>query len=144
VRPVESGFDARWQLRDGREGMAIFATQNEAIRHTAKVASGGPRFHDLRHTYATWLVTQGVPVNVVRTVMGHEQTSTTLDLYTHAPTDYEQRVIAAFEDPAVFLLHLEAEDRVDEPEADDDDRPRTGNLQIQRALSESGRPPSGG
>ncbi len=33
------------------------------------------RFHDLRHSYATWLVSEGVPVNDVAKVMGHEQTS---------------------------------------------------------------------
>jgi integrase len=37
------------------------------------------RFHDLRHSYATWLVDDGVPVNMVQKVMGHERSSTTLD-----------------------------------------------------------------
>jgi integrase len=41
-----------------------------------------PKFHDLRHCYATWLVSDGVPVNVVQAVMGHEQASTTLNRYT--------------------------------------------------------------
>ena len=36
------------------------------------------RFHDLRHSYATWLVSDGVPVNIVSRLMGHEQISTTL------------------------------------------------------------------
>ncbi|WP_319463209.1 tyrosine-type recombinase/integrase [Micromonospora sp. RTP1Z1] len=36
-----------------------------------------------RTCYATWLVSGGVPVNVVQAVMGHEQASTTLDRYTH-------------------------------------------------------------
>jgi hypothetical protein len=31
------------------------------------------RFHDLRHSYATWLVPDGVPVNVVSRLPGHEQ-----------------------------------------------------------------------
>ena len=61
-----------------------------AIGYIANKALGALRFHDLRHSYATWLVSEGVPVNVVRKVMGHEQTSTTLDIYTHAPDDYEQ------------------------------------------------------
>jgi integrase len=37
------------------------------------------RFHDLRHSCATWLVSDGVPINDVAKVMGHEQTSTTLN-----------------------------------------------------------------
>ena len=42
----------------------------------------GLRFRDLRHSYATWLVSDGVPINVVSRLMGHEQISTTLDRYT--------------------------------------------------------------
>jgi len=55
-------------------------------------AAGGLRFHDLRHSYATWLVSDGLPVNVVQRVMGHVRASTTLNLYTHAPEDYDERV----------------------------------------------------
>ncbi|MET7752503.1 tyrosine-type recombinase/integrase [Micromonospora sp. NPDC005367] len=40
------------------------------------------RFHDLRHAYATWLVTDGVPIKLARRVMGHEQASTTLNRHT--------------------------------------------------------------
>ena len=36
--------------------------------------------------------------------MGHEQTSTTLNLYTHAPADFADRVLAAFDDSAASLL----------------------------------------
>jgi integrase len=42
------------------------------------------RFHDLRHSYATWL--DGVPVNMVQRVMGHERSSTTLTSTPAAPT----------------------------------------------------------
>jgi hypothetical protein len=63
-------------------------------------------------------VTSGVPVNVVRKVMGHEQTSTTLDIYTHAPDDYEQHVLKASEGPAVFLLYPEADGTEEEHEGD--------------------------
>ena len=53
------------------------------------------RFHDLRHSYATWLVDDGVPVNVVQRVMGHERSSTTLDLYTRR-SDGEGRILHRF------------------------------------------------
>jgi integrase len=54
------------------------------------------RFHDLRHSYATWLVDDGVPVNMVQRVMGHERSSTTLDLYTRR-TDDHSRILSALE-----------------------------------------------
>ena len=59
-----------------------------------------PKFHDLRHCYATWLVSEGVPLNVVQAVMGHEQASTTLNRYTHVPADTHARVRAALNAPA--------------------------------------------
>jgi integrase len=61
-------------------------TERKAIMHIAKSSASGPRSHDLRHSYATWLVDDGVPVNMVQRVMGHERSSTMLDLYTGAPT----------------------------------------------------------
>jgi site-specific recombinase XerD len=42
----------------------------------------------LRHSYATWLVSDGVPINVVGRLLGHEQMSTTLNRYTHDARDY--------------------------------------------------------
>ena len=56
------------------------------------------RFHDLRHSYATWLVSDGLPVNVVQRLMGHERAATTLNRYVHAPRDYDARVRHLFED----------------------------------------------
>jgi integrase len=70
----------------------------------ALAAAGLPaslRFHDLRDSYATWLVSDGVPVNVVQRLMGHERASTTLNRYVHAPREYDERVRDLFdgEDP---------------------------------------------
>jgi len=52
----------------------------------------------LRHSYATWLVDDGVPPNMVQRVMGHERSSTTLDLYTRR-TDNSDRILEALTDP---------------------------------------------
>ena len=52
---------------------------------------------DLRHSYATWLVDDGVPPNMVQRVMGHERSSTTLDLYTRRTED-SSRVLQALDD----------------------------------------------
>lgn len=41
------------------------------------------RFHDLRHTCATLLLAQGVPMRVVMDVLGHSQMSITSDTYSH-------------------------------------------------------------
>ena len=40
--------------------------------------------HSLRHTYATLLISLGIPINAVSGNLGHSTTATTLNIYTHA------------------------------------------------------------
>ena len=53
------------------------------ISEVVRRAHGSLRFSDVRHSYATWLISQGVPVNDVVGAMGHEKATTTLNIYTH-------------------------------------------------------------
>ena len=39
------------------------------------------RFHDLRHSYATYLLSNGVPVKYVQEQLGHSTARMTLDTY---------------------------------------------------------------
>jgi integrase len=41
------------------------------------------RFHDLRHTAASLMLNNGIPVIVVSKVLGHSKPSITLDIYGH-------------------------------------------------------------
>ncbi|MEV4812214.1 tyrosine-type recombinase/integrase [Micromonospora avicenniae] len=85
------------------EWSAEFTTEREAVAHVVKMAPGGLRFHDLRHSYATELVSRGVPVNDVQAVMGHEKPSTTLNLYTHRSDGRHQRIRDAFADDPLTI-----------------------------------------
>jgi integrase len=90
----------------------------------AAKAAGGLRFHDLRHSYATWLVSRGVPINDVAAALGHERPSTTLNLYTHPSKDRAARIRKAFiddEDTAADFSPTTQED----PDAEDGDPNRT-------------------
>jgi Phage integrase family len=104
VEALGGTWCASWPDRSGTTRRQMFGTKRDAFAHLAAQAVGGLRFHDLRHSYATWLVSEGVPVNVVQKVMGHEQASTTLNRYTHTPDDYSARVLAAFDGSAASLL----------------------------------------
>ena len=42
------------------------------------------RFHNLRHSAATFLLTMGVHPKVVQELLGHSGISMTLDIYSHA------------------------------------------------------------
>ncbi|MDN5930919.1 MAG: site-specific integrase [Pseudonocardia sp.] len=99
-RVTQTGGDrylATWVDPDGTTMSKPFDTEPAAVGCVAEHAAGGLRFHDLRHSYATWLVDDGVPINMVQKVMGHERSSTTLDLYTRR-TDNHDRILQAMDD----------------------------------------------
>ncbi|MEL7589677.1 MAG: site-specific integrase [Anaerolineaceae bacterium] len=47
------------------------------------------RFHDLRHTMASLLLNNKVPVIVVSNMLGHSKPSVTLDIYSHVFHDIQ-------------------------------------------------------
>jgi integrase len=98
VTAVVGGFEAQWTDDAGAKHVEQLRTEASAVRHVSRHQAGGMRFHDLRHSYATWLVDDGVPVNMVQRVMGHERSLTTLDLYTRR-TDNGDRILRALTDP---------------------------------------------
>lgn len=48
------------------------------------------RFHDLRHTFATHALKNGVNPKTLSGILGHTNTSFTLDTYTHITTDMQR------------------------------------------------------
>lgn len=57
--------------------------QFKAALKRAGIEPKGVRFHDLRHTCATLLISQGVHLSVVKERMRHSQISVTADTYGH-------------------------------------------------------------
>lgn len=45
------------------------------------------RFHDLRHSVATLMLTKGVPMKVASQILGHSTIGITMDLYSHVLDD---------------------------------------------------------
>jgi integrase len=55
------------------------------------------RFHDLRHTCATLMLSQGVNPKVAQERLGHAAISQTMDTYSHVLPDMQDQAAAALE-----------------------------------------------
>ena len=56
------------------------------------------RFHDLRHTCATLLLSQNVNPKVVSEMLGHASIAITLDTYSHVLPDMQDSAARAMEE----------------------------------------------
>lgn len=87
VLPLTAAAIAELQLRQGRPAALVFASRarpqkpfsfEEAWRATRKAAKlPGFRFHDLRHTCASYLAQNGASLLEIADVMGHRQLAMT-------------------------------------------------------------------
>jgi integrase len=84
-----SGAGGEWTAYDlvfcDSTGKPLDPSYQTAILKKAVGAAGVPaiRFHDMRHTVATMLLSRGVHVKVVSEMLGHATIVLTLDTYSH-------------------------------------------------------------
>jgi integrase len=55
------------------------------------------RFHDLRHTCATLLLSKGIHSKIVQEILGHSTVSITLDTYSHVLPNMQKEAVRAME-----------------------------------------------
>lgn len=63
-----------------------------------------PRIHDLRHSHASWLIAEGVPLTYIQRRLGHESIKTTSDTYGHLAPDAWAATAAATERAMTLAL----------------------------------------
>jgi integrase len=56
------------------------------------------RFHDLRHTCATLLLSRNINPKIVSEMLGHSSVSITLDIYSHVLPNMQESAVRALED----------------------------------------------
>jgi integrase len=91
-------------------GGLVFATERGTIINPSNLRNrsfkpllrraGVPpiRFHDLRHTCATLLLSKDVNPKIVSEMLGHASVSITLDIYSHLLPDMQEKAAKALED----------------------------------------------
>lgn len=79
----DEAYKVCWADAEGAAREAEFTTEREAVDHLAVHATGGARFHDLRHSFASIMAAAGVDIYKVSRWMGHSNINTTDSVYTH-------------------------------------------------------------
>lgn len=62
-------------------------------KEVRKLGLENTRFHDLRHTHATWLLKANVNPKIVQERLGHKKISTTLDRYSHVIPSMQKEAV---------------------------------------------------
>lgn len=55
------------------------------------------RFHDLRHTAATLMISNGIPVVTVSKILGHANPSVTMNIYAHVSIEMQSEAAKLME-----------------------------------------------
>lgn len=61
----------------------------------AGVLDKKPRVHDLRHSHASWLISEGIALPAISRRLGHASITTTVDRYGHLMPDLDDDINAA-------------------------------------------------
>ena len=89
---------------------------NRYFRPAVKNAGGRVpkklRIHDLRHTHAAWLLSDGVPVFVVQRRLGHSSSATTENVYGHLTPEGDDRTLALVDRRLPDIVQVDEEGAV--------------------------------
>lgn len=86
---------AVWALAGDDVGM-VPDSRGRPERKVVRMGPGKhPRIHDLRHTFASWAISNNIPLPVIQRQLGHEKITTTIDTYGHlARSDFDALALA--------------------------------------------------
>jgi integrase len=82
------------------DGTPVAKSTFEQAWNSICLRAGVPRirFHDLRHTHASLLLTQNVHPKIVSERLGHSRTSITMDIYSHLLPGLQREAVNQFEE----------------------------------------------
>ena len=90
LRQYRERVDSRWMFPSPvKEGVPMNPSAVLKRLHIILERAGCKRirFHDLRHTFATLSLENGMDVKTLSAMLGHVSAATTLDIYTHITSD---------------------------------------------------------
>ncbi len=100
LREYRRGVDSRWMFPSPvKEDTPLSpGAARRRLQHILERAGcKHVRFHDLRHTFATLSLENGMDVKTLSAMLGHVSAGTTLDIYTHITDGRAGTVVAGFQ-----------------------------------------------
>ena len=94
VREHAKHPDNPWLFPSSRTGAMYLATLHQRILKDAGLEH--LRFHDLRHTFATLALQNGVDIKTVSAMLGHYDAGFTLRIYTHTTRQKQDEAAQTF------------------------------------------------
>ena len=92
--------DSKWLFPSPRDNNEPIYPQTVYItlqRILKKIDRQHIRFHDLRHTFATMSLANGMNVKTLAEILGHTSVKTTLDIYSHMVDDMQKQAAEKIE-----------------------------------------------
>ena len=91
------GDDWVFTQQDGKI-MSLQTPSHWWKKFSEKIGITETTFHGLRHTAASYMIKNNVPITTVSGVLGHANTATTLNIYSHMLEDTKKEAINALAD----------------------------------------------
>ena len=99
IRSYRKIYFPRYWLFEGQTGGQYSESSLQNIFQKAKNKSGVNPYvtiHGLRHSYATHLVEQGIPLKAVKDLLGHNSIKTT-EIYLHLSNEFMKNIQSPIE-----------------------------------------------
>ena len=108
---IEDGASLLFSNRDGRPlRRNTLGDAWDRLRKKLDLPAEARGWHSLRHTYASWLIEDGLSVRTVQARLGHASATETLEVYSHLWPDSDDDTRAAIE---ARLSHARVADRIE-------------------------------
>lgn len=86
-------FEDNWFIFGGINPLSPTTIERKKNKYCEEADIKKIRIHDLRHSHASLLISNGVPITVVQNRLGHSDSSMTLKIYSHMfPSDEDKAI----------------------------------------------------
>lgn len=91
-----NSFNDNFYVFGGTKPLSVTSIERRKNKYVEQTGIKNIRIHDIRHSHATFLIKNDVPIIEVSRRLGHSDINTTINTYTHLQNEYEKKALDAF------------------------------------------------